>query len=396
MRSCLERWGLLLLVATAVFGFHRISIEPVSAHYLLFTRAAHALWHRAAAYGTDHGTGIGLWLYSPSCAMFFFGPFSLFPDRVGMLLYMAVSVALFGWGAEAVSKASGAPSRPREIFFALCAAPLLSAIVTTKLEIAMAGLILLSTALLLKKRLPWLAGFLMAIIANWKLLAAPTILLWMIALWKKREMKTFAWGVFWGVLLAYGLPYLFLPAVYLDHEGAVWRASLATFTRESLFHFENVFCFVKYAFGFETPWWLAEFVSALAGLAFAVCVWARAEVLFAAALGAAFAMAFSPLGQNNGLILIAPLLLWFTRLAFSWLGCVREQALWIGGIALTLIVPYSDLVPLPARDYLHALSIKQMLLLAAAVFGVYLELTGVAKKRQSKDSRARSSGIWIT
>jgi hypothetical protein len=375
----------------------RVFLEPVSAHYRLFTAAGRALWHGQQAYGTDHGTSVGLWLYSPSCGMFFFGPFSVFPDPIGMILYMVVSLALFGVGAWALLRALGARGQVVELFCAFCAAPLMSGILSTKLEIAMTGVLMLSAALLIRRRFEWAAGIAMAMILNWKLQPAPTILLWLLVLWRAGSLRRFGIGLAVGLVLSYGLPYAFLPVSYLAHEESVWRTTLSAFTRESLFHFENVFCFTKFAFGVETPWPVAQALSALAGLGLAGCLWAwmgRARglgkdvflgrgLLVASALGAAFAMAFSPLGQNNGLILTAPLLLWFSSLTLSALGCPREQVAFAVAVALSLIVPYSDLVPLSARDWLHALSIKQMLLLAATAFGVFLELRTVASRRRA-------------
>jgi hypothetical protein len=267
--------------------------------------------------------------------------------------------------------------------------------VTTKLEIAMTGILMLSAAALIRRRAVVWAGVAMALILNWKLQPAPTILLWLLVLWNAGELKRFGLGLGAGLLGAWALPRLFLPLSYLAHEESVWTSSLAQFTRTSLFNFENVFTFAKFAFGVETPWWLAQALSAMVGLGLAACVltWViRARklksdvilgrgLLFASALGAAFAMAFSPLGQNNGLILTAPLLLWLTSLSISDLGCPREKVAFIGAIALTLVVPYSDLVPLDTREWLHALSLKQMCLLVATAFGVFLELRTVSSRR---------------
>lgn len=373
-----KRWGTLLLAVVALFSLRRLLIEPISAHYLLFTRAGQALWHASPVYGSDHGTGIGLWLYSPFCGMFFFGPFSLLPDVVGMTAYVLVSLALFVAGAELLSRSLRVTPVMREIFYALCSAPMLSAVVTTKLEIAMTGILMAAAALLVEGRLEWLAGLSLAVIANWKLQPAPTILLLLLVLWRSGRAKSFAFGLAAGLVLAVGVPYLFLPTSYLMHEEALWRSTLAGFTRVSLFNFENVFCFLKFSLGIETPWVVAQAVSAAAGLAFAACLWPLAKqrargILLACAWGSAFSMAFSPLGQNNGMILAAPLLLWFSEIAFAQLTCPRERVFWISVIAITLIVPYSDLVPPATRDWLHALSIKQMLLLAVCVFGIYLE-----------------------
>jgi hypothetical protein len=50
-------------------------------------------------------------------------------------------------------------------------------------------------------------------------------------------------------------------------------------------------------------------------------------------------------------------------------------------VALALIVTYSDLIPGPTRDFFHALALKQMLLLAATVYGVWKELETVSSRR---------------
>jgi hypothetical protein len=392
-------------VLVSVFSLRRIWIEPVPGHYRLFARTTQALWSGQHAFGTDHGTGVGFWFYSPSCALFFFGPFSLMSEKTGMLLYTVVSLLLFGWGAHWMAKEIlGKNGRATQMFYALCAAPMLSSIVTTKLEIAITGILMASAAALIRgqeKGMVW-AGVGAAFVLNWKFQPGPTILLWFLVLWQAKKFREFVLGLGVGSILAWGLPYLFLPASYLAREQAIWFSSLEEFSRTSNLNFENVFTFARFAFGVRTPWVVAQIIAVSTGIGFAIYMWSwigRARglkareflsqgILLASALGATFTMAFSPLGQNNALILIAPLLLWFSRLAFSEMTCPREQVAYLGAIALALIVPYSDLIPLDTREWLHALSIKQMLLLVAVGLGLVIEFRrefpGAARTRRSR------------
>src|SRR3954463_67139 len=132
-KRLLDRAGTAVFWLVTLFAFRRICIESPGAHYRLFTLAGKALWAGRPAYGSDHGTNIGLWLYSPSCGMFFFAPFSLLPDPAGQFLYMALSIALFAWGAHSLlgavlpeerAKAKREHIAVREIFHLLCAAPM--------------------------------------------------------------------------------------------------------------------------------------------------------------------------------------------------------------------------------------------------------------------------------
>jgi hypothetical protein len=292
---------------------------------------------------------------------------------------MALSIGVFAWGAHALLKVVLPKDEAkrvaiREIFYVLCAAPMLSAIVSTKLEIFMTGVLMLAAAALIRGDRLERAGVAMALMANWKLQPAPTILLWLLVLLRNGGFKDFSKGLVGGFFAAWFLPRFFGSWDYISQQESVWASSLATFTRTSVYNFENVFTFIKFAFGPETPWWLVQALSAVAGLAAAFCVWTRPWILFAAALGAAFTMAFSPLGQNSALILTAPLLIWITWLSVERLHCIREQSLFLLAVALALIVPYSDLIPLDFREWMHALSVKQMLLLAATFFALYLEL----------------------
>jgi hypothetical protein len=83
-------------------------------------------------------------------------------------------------------------------------------------------------------------------------------------------------------------------------------------------------------------------------------------------------MVFSPLGQNNALILVAPMLLWMVSL---------ESLPLVVAALLALVVPYSDLLPLEAREWGHSVAVKQMLLLAIAGWAGWREYTTVASRR---------------
>ncbi|HUP57709.1 MAG TPA: glycosyltransferase 87 family protein, partial [Bdellovibrionota bacterium] len=298
-------------------------------------------------------------------------------------LACAVFVAGGGAFARAIAAAVGRKESAlaTSLFWALSAAPMLTGIVTTKLEIAITGLVLLAAAGLISSPNRIWPGFICALITSWKFQPLPIVLLWCVMLFRIRETRGFFVGLVLGAVIALVLPFFVLPWPYLFHEQHVWLTTLREFSNRSYLDFENIFAFFRHALGLPPGPLAMRALCLLGALAAAFVVWgwmggakkplskpeliSRATLL-SAGLGSAYAVAFSPLGQNNALILCAPLLFWISCTLFLGIKDLWERAVLSVCLAVILAVPYSDLVPLDLRDRLHAISFKQMVLLGVA------------------------------
>ena len=94
-----RNWGFALLCAFSLLSLIRLMRQAVPGHYRVFTGAGRALWHGQNPYGTDFGTGVGYYFYSPTCALTVFGPLSVLPEKVGLVVYMTASFAIFVWAS---------------------------------------------------------------------------------------------------------------------------------------------------------------------------------------------------------------------------------------------------------------------------------------------------------
>lgn len=93
-----RNWGIATLGLTLALALVRGYLEETPGHFRMFMGASRALWSGAPAYDTPF---LGnLFFYSPASALFVYGPFIWFPERLGLLLYLALSGVIFIVGAE--------------------------------------------------------------------------------------------------------------------------------------------------------------------------------------------------------------------------------------------------------------------------------------------------------
>jgi hypothetical protein len=373
-----RNWGILALAIVSLYALARLLHQPVPGHYRIFTGAAHALWRGENPYGTDFGTGVGLWFYSPSCALFFFGPFDLLPEKLGLALYMLISWGAFVWGARAFARALRCES-VLQLFFALIAPQMLSAIVSSKLEILILGAVFLAGAAVVSGRWVAVSAVLLAWTIDWKFQPLPTAgLLALVFILVRRDWRWPAWLA--GALAVFHfLPRLFVPMGLWQASTATRAETLRSFIGSSWLHFENIYAFSQHFLGMSYGYGAAQLAAACAGGILAIALVgairglgradaARCGAILALSLGAAFTCAFSPLNQNNGYILYAPLLLGALVIrGESHETARRAWALAIGIAWAVMALAYSDAVPPAAREALRHAALKSVICLALAL-----------------------------
>ena len=365
----------------------RLLLQAIPGHYRVFTGAGHALWTGVNPYGTDFGTGIGYYFYSPSCALFFFGPFSFLPEKIGLLLYMLLSWTVFVWGVREFTKEVKPIFPEIEGFWLMISPQIFGGILASKLEILMTGILFLCASWLLdsvKGNSKWLrsaVGF--AMILNWKFQPLPTVGL-LAVLWLLIQ-KSWKWPLTLAALVIgwFALPFAFRPTQLLLDSHSVWKQTFSVFVADSWLNFENLFSFLNNVFGIRFTLSGSQLFSLLAGLTLGctVLLWflkkrsllAPEELLIKGsvlclALGSMYSVVFSPLGQNNALILYSPLLLAsflsLSEASDKWrmIWLVTLPTVWI-----VMTLPYSDLIPHGLREQLRHYAFKPPVCLALAV-----------------------------
>lgn len=391
MRSLLVRlrshWGFVFFCLISLLAWVRLLRQVLPGHYRIFVGAGDALWAGVNPHGTDFGTGVGYWFYSPTCGMFFYKFFSWFPEKLGMSLYMLLSWAVLVYGIQHFFKHSRAfPLRTThhvpQFFWIAIAPPILTAILATKLEIFMTGILLLSVSWIALRKHLLLASFLLSMILNWKFQPLPSIgLVVLAAVFVDRNWKLpvflIAGSAFWFML-----PVLVKGPAFIQDVYREWNVGLSAFVREAWPNFDNLYSFLQNALGLSLTYEYVQALSMVAGIAFAVAlgVWMfrrRHEAressypdacLLAVALGSVYTVVFSPLSQNNSTILLAPAWAGFAFLISGenqrWRSIFRGYGIfWFAVMALA----YSDIVPHSLRENFRHWGIKPFVCFGAGV-----------------------------
>lgn len=372
-----RHWGFALFSLASLLSLLILLRQDIPGHYRVFTGAGRALWQLRNPYGADFGTGVGYYFYSPVCGLLFFGPLSFLPEGLGLLLYMALSWATFCWGVLSFGRAT-AGARPLSplawnLFWLIAGSQIWIGILASKVEILMTGLLLIGASWLIEGRRVLLSAALLSMIVNWKFQPLPSLgLIAMTWMFSRRDWK---WPLSFALFLAgwFAFPFL-IPGVGsgMPEAHATWGRTLDHFVREAFLDFENVYAFLRNSLGVPVSYELSRAIAAFAGAALAATLaawlWQRRRepdrlnregVRLALASGAMYTAVFSPLGQNNALIVYAPLLL-AGVLAFD----RRRGAARTAWAALLILVwafmtfPYSDLFTVETRDWLRHLHVK--------------------------------------
>ena len=392
-------------------------------HYRVFISAARALASGHEPYGTDFGTGVGDYFYSPACGLYFFRLFAGYPEHVGLFLYMALSIAVFvvgaAWALRVFSRAAWGENPPdaiAQLFWVAVAPQVYSGILASKVELIMTGILFLAVAWVAERRWLVLSGFLSAMITNWKFQPLPVmgllVLAWLTGAsflpWRKRLKWPLAFVgglVFWSLV-----PALEMGWATFAHDHAVWVASFSPFVRESYLNFENVFALASHAFGLTVSYRDTQLLTLAVGLALALNLlawirWVHPEPawpwvsLIALGSGTIVMTGFSPLGQNNAMVLYSPLVLG----ALLRMGTSRKPKLLLVIFGLLWVVcalSYSDLTPIVIREEMRYLSAKAgaCCLLGAVWIALcwrveWMRMLNERAKMKIKPSRALFCGV---
>ncbi|MBS1983758.1 MAG: DUF2029 domain-containing protein [Bdellovibrionales bacterium] len=378
-----EAWGRLFWLLAFVLSFVALLRQPHSGHYDIFSQSARLLWAGQNPHGISYPSGP--WFYSPACGLFYFGLFAWLPDRWGLALYILSSWAVLTAGLIALFRAFPLRAHLRELFWFLLSSELIGAVLNARVELMMTGCVLLAVAWLVEGQHVGWAACLLAMIVNWKFSPLPIAgLLGVVAIRAGYPRRRFV-PIFLGSLALWTLaPLLVLRWDPLMEIHRTWSATLTRFTLENdnWLSFQHLFVLGRALTGFTMSWKGARLTSLLVGLGLAV-YFARCRMrdrretlLYAAALGAAFSLAFSPLSQSAAFIGYAPLLFagflqW--EMTPEPRGRIYWRAvIWISWALVSLA--YSDLVPRALRLVLVASAVKSLGVLVLATALLYWHL----------------------
>lgn len=384
-------WGFLVFTAASAFALIRlVLIQGEAAHYTLFIRAARALLAENSPYGSDFGTHIGYFFYSPACALQIFAPLSFLPDRAGLFLFSVFSWGALVFGARALLRSFNLQARDlrTETFWLLLLPAILGGIAAVKLEVATTGAVLYAASLVLGRR-PILAGFLLGVVGSWKLQTLPAIGLLAILEITRFRIVTLPLAALLGFAVSLATSLLVVsPASWLPlHQEGL--SGLSAHLEGGLLHFENVFAAVFGWTGLAIPMHIANWITCLMGALFAGAVGfssissgedPKIPMLLTLALLGFFSVMFPPLHQNNAMILFAPL-------AFAAVALLpfTPELRGMGLVFLAFLLhslAYSDLLPDSFRDAVYARKPKLFAhLLLLAVFGLEWMRVGKSTRR---------------
>lgn len=290
-----------------------------------------------------------------------------------------------------------------------------TAILTSKLEIIMIGLLFWATASLMNPKMNrketrawswrwiWIGGA-FGMTVNWKFQPVPVLGLLTCAWFVTQRNARFLVAWILGTAFWFLLPFVFLSGTFLGEVHRSWRLALNQYAHEGWMNFDNLFAFLHNALGLNLTEKFYPIISIVFGGAIlaSLLIWIRraqnhATVIdhrswlgaqsctLALGLGSLFPVVFSPLSQNNGYILYAPLL--FLSLTqsmglFESTTQTRKNPLFVGvawGIWLIMSFAYSDIVPFELRASLRHASIKPAACLLLGFIVVSQHLRSLAR-----------------
>jgi hypothetical protein len=397
--------GLFVFLVCCLLGIIRVLRQAVPGHYRVFTGAARMLWEQMNPHGTDFGTGVGYWFYSPTCGLFFFKFFDLFPEKIGLTLYSLLSVAALIIGIEkfldALFRTSLNFCNEKKIIFSqtlyLILSPiLLLGVTTSKPEIIMTGLLLWSLSAVMENRHIIFGSAVLAMLLNWKYQPLPTLGLLSVAwVFSHRNLKLPL------LLLFFSFLWFFAPLTVLSIENlkeiySSLSSTFSSFIEDAWMNFDNIFSFIVHGLHWNLSHRMTQVLSILIGGIFALGLvvlhlkkkrgntpFSFAEgVLYSMGFGSLFTVTLSPLSQNNSYTLLTPFFIYSAYLI------LKENSTEPGkgkilrnsfiGLIFILFLAYSDLNPKPIRDFSRSIGLKP---LALFVFGWFIYVREVFFKR---------------
>ena len=380
-----KNWGFLAFCLLSLIALFRTcwNLEGEVTHYRIFTAAAQDLWVGINPYGKNHGMSVGNWFYSPSCGLFFFRFFSLFPLRFGVTLYTLLSLGIFITGSLlfiksyfGLKKITLTPSPIFHLYWVILAPQVMIGLIANKPEIIMTGILLFSANLLLVDPKSWLAPFLLAFILNWKFQPLPTLLLLSATLILSRKGGSFLFKIFGFSLFWFLLPLLIIPYAEFISLHEKWASTLDLFIRETFRAFDNIFAFLENSFHILLSYHASQFVSLFAAVfllavlikrkLFSPSHFYNSGILFSLAMGSLYSLLFSPLNQVNAYVLMAPLVLVLCIFAQNEPHSLKWKALLLF-LGLGITFSYSELTPESIRVFCRSHALRPLILFLVGI-----------------------------
>ena len=317
---------------------------------------------------------------------------TFFPEKIGLALYTLVSAGALYGGIHRFARilsqidALADETSLREWSCVALAPFVLLAVTTSKPEIIMTGILLICVAELLRGSSRLDPGFFLAMILNWKFQPLPTLGLFSLAWIIDRRNLKFPLALLAGTVFWFAIPLAVLPNELLEDVHASWTRTLAPFVASSWMNFDNFYSFVVHGAGIPLTYVGSQILSAAFGLLLAAGLAFRPrlrtadgvslpdDTVYALAFGALFTALFSPLSQNNGYVLLAPMFIVAVR-ASRTDRTIRGAFL---GLLFVLFLAYSDLVPAGFRNGARAIGLKPFALFA---FSAYFWGRAISPKR---------------
>ncbi len=373
-----NNWGFWFFLLASFCALIKVVTLGQSGHYDIFRDAALMMWKGQIPYGTEYPSGY--FLYSPSCALFFYGAFAWLPYTLGLAAYLLCSWVVLFFGIREFSKALDFKSSTSNILYFLLSSEVIGTLLNARIETFICGITLVAGAWILSNRHIFWAYFLLAMLCNFKMQAIPTVgLLLLVSLIAAKNIRPIicflASILFWSLA-----PFLVKPWQFVIDNNYRWNQIFIPFLNSTWRDFQHIYRFLQVNFRLDFEFHTAQIIGATIGIFIAGALGWRAYRdsapshrsnlnLRALALGSGFIVMCSPMSQSAGYILYAPLL--FASLYFFEGSQVfsRKQWTWIIGLSWFFIsLAYSDLAPKPLREIFfdHAVKAFGILIILAA------------------------------
>lgn len=380
LKSWREYWGASYFVLVSVLAFCKLMTSGNSGHYDFFRATALKIWSGENPYAIPYPSGY--FLYSPSCALFFYGLVAWLPYFVGLALYMGASWLLLRFALKEFLGGVGLAKADLNLFYFILSSEVIGTLLNARIEIFILGIVLLAGTWIFQQRREGLAYFLLAMICNFKMQSLPTVgLLLVVDLVGRRRLRpTFYFAA--SLLFWYLVPFAVRPSALLVDSYRTWISFFGPYVRAGWMDFQHIYRFIFKISGAQPSFDFGQKISALCGALFAVVlgwrVWRDLRVqrtlradssvpvdllrdwnLRALALGAAFVCLFSPMGQSAAFTLYAPLLLCIFVLRAR--GSLLRRWLWNTLLVVAFFfisLAYSDLTPRSFRIVFFDYSVK--------------------------------------
>jgi len=379
-----QNWGFLVFCLDIVASFAMLFIKNVAGHYINYTAPAEYLWSGRDAYGIGFPGSPGAFFYSPGCALFFFGFFNLFPQKLGQALYMLSSFTVFWLGLmsllNSLKKRVGfdlVESPYRNIFWLMVGSEAIGAIVAVKIDILIVGVLCWAVASLIERKHETLSFLFVGLVTSWKLhpISIVGLLIVGLAIQDFKQALKASMGFAGGVAVGFLTPFIVLPWDFVISVTKHWMTSLSDFIAVAWLDniFQHIYGFLVRAFGWPIDLTLANRITTgisvmlaavIALAASQTATWSnktqsKTIVLLAGlGLGSGFGVLFSQLIQSNSYIVYIPLVIAWMVYATLLKYRVRSVLvlMWVAYIIISLV--YSDLNPRPLYHMLYHYGVK--------------------------------------